>query len=1047
VVVLCVGVQADDTESDRKYNLNVYWADTPPVLDGSMDDACWQDAEAIDKFAVYYSDPLRHATRQTEVRACYDAGSLYLFFTMHQEEMDEVVLGRPEDYRNQNVLQICRWAGLRNDAIEFFLNQRHPPVEGRTFHFRANAHGARWEEPVNASAREWKPDWKIVVDHSQPGRWTAEVAIPFSELRFTDGDKTEENRRYKANITYADTPVDGDVWRAQFFRYQAGLPETSHWSLTPSSPSHGYYFGFMRFRGRKDGSELPKVMVEKQPSVDKFGDAEMELAVSPADGVEAEFFLFNDGEQVNNGVLDIDNGHLNLSYRINNGGDWILQVDMTRQGDLFYRGVSGAKLPPIGSVADDILHKTEKIREFIRPVSEPRIQTVLEEVTGLETAAIALNERLKESDSWSDEDWQQAIDQADELSGEIENLDFHLYRLKLLDDLDHLPGFVAVVADSDTKIYPQEGLLINTGMPAAQLEAAGNMYESFQVALIPFWESNEAVEVEFSDLTGEKGTIASGNLSYRIVDYVKMKDSTLASLDGIREYEPDVLRSAYAFDLQPDRIATLWVDVHCPEGTAEGEYAGTMRISAGSEMAEVGIQLYAYGFDIPAKATLKNNHWFNIGTSFGLLRYYKDISHSDYTINDYREHLKLGKKYRITIFPDDYGFKMCSDMLPIRRLADGSLDYDFSIWEDWYELGFEYGGNLIRASGGCNGAVFRPFINPSSLKVVSEEDGKTYTFGELYPEWYEMLRQRRKDGTWRPEHMFEHPGLRQYLRQWTDFLDRKGWLAENVHYEIQDEKPPYDVIMWHRLLRELIPEMPLLSYAARPEKVKDNLRYYGYIDIWAPGLYAFDNEDYVRAMRERYANYGERTSFYVCSGWGWHAPYTSTRVLPWAAFQHDVHHFLHFMAANFSIPKDEISRDPDERYPAVPLPGSFQQYNLVWPGPDMDLYPSIRLSSMRDGMQDYEVLTILKDRCRYMVPEVPLHLELLQEAEALLDLDELFAGLTYQSGFPPDSGGRGWQYIGKKVNLAEHRGKVARLIQKMNDAIKAYPEVLSEQDE
>ncbi|MBI4023780.1 MAG: hypothetical protein HY360_02300, partial [Verrucomicrobia bacterium] len=78
--------------------LNVYWADTPPVIDGKMDDACWQEAEVAQDFLLL---PSGAPTQPTEVRLAYDARNLYVFFKLYEARMDQVDVGKPETGRDQ----------------------------------------------------------------------------------------------------------------------------------------------------------------------------------------------------------------------------------------------------------------------------------------------------------------------------------------------------------------------------------------------------------------------------------------------------------------------------------------------------------------------------------------------------------------------------------------------------------------------------------------------------------------------------------------------------------------------------------------------------------------------------------------------------------------------------------------------------------------------------------------------------------------------------------------------------------------------------------
>ncbi|HJN15175.1 MAG TPA: hypothetical protein QGH10_06790, partial [Armatimonadota bacterium] len=56
--------------------LTIYHTSEPPVLDGALDDACWQAASVASHFISAQKDRLPE--EQTQARACWDDENLYL---------------------------------------------------------------------------------------------------------------------------------------------------------------------------------------------------------------------------------------------------------------------------------------------------------------------------------------------------------------------------------------------------------------------------------------------------------------------------------------------------------------------------------------------------------------------------------------------------------------------------------------------------------------------------------------------------------------------------------------------------------------------------------------------------------------------------------------------------------------------------------------------------------------------------------------------------------------------------------------------------------
>ena len=160
----------------------------PPSIDGQLDDACWQEIEAVSGFYQY--DPVNgvHASEETLVWAAYDKKCLYFAFLMKDSQPDKI------------------WAELTprnryraNDSIEVILdtyNDRRTNIE-----FTVNARGVQ----RNSFETIWKSKAVIRKDG-----WAAEIAIPFKSLRFS----TQEEQ----------------TWGINFQRYIQRLNELDFWT-------------------------------------------------------------------------------------------------------------------------------------------------------------------------------------------------------------------------------------------------------------------------------------------------------------------------------------------------------------------------------------------------------------------------------------------------------------------------------------------------------------------------------------------------------------------------------------------------------------------------------------------------------------------------------------------------------------------------------------------------------------------------------------------------------------------------------------------------
>ena len=97
--------------------------------------------------------------------------------------------------------------------------------------------------------------------------------------------------------------------------------------------------------------------------------------------------------------------------------------------------------------------------------------------------------------------------------------------------------------------------------------------------------------------------------------------------------------------------------------------------------------------------------------------------------------------------------------------------------------------------------------------------------------------------------------------------------------------------------------------------------------------------------------------------------------------------------------------------------------NLVYPGPDGRIYPSLRLENLRNGVADYEYLTMLKNSIETLKgSKYQDKQSLLDKASALLVIPANVAVAVNNYSSDPD-------------NLLKYRIKVAEMIEEINAAL------------
>ncbi len=210
------------------------WASKPPVLDGKLDDPCWQQAKVIDHFAAYWNKTPRSGTRAYLV---WDDEAIYYAGTMTDAEVRAF-----GTHRNDTL-----WDG---DVFELFLKPSAERPE--YFEFQGNPRGFVFEMAFSKRGQHPEPYSKgpvlgtkavAVVDGTldHPGDkdkgWTIEGRIPWTAFELTGA-----------------RPKPGDSWLFAICRYDYGPQGTepvqmSSAPLTQLSFHHYEDYGTLRFEG------------------------------------------------------------------------------------------------------------------------------------------------------------------------------------------------------------------------------------------------------------------------------------------------------------------------------------------------------------------------------------------------------------------------------------------------------------------------------------------------------------------------------------------------------------------------------------------------------------------------------------------------------------------------------------------------------------------------------------------------------------------------------------------------------------------------------
>lgn len=490
--------------------------------------------------------------------------------------------------------------------------------------------------------------------------------------------------------------------------------------------------------------------------------------------------------------------------------------------------------------------------------------------------------------------------------------------------------------DSLTKVFPDDAAGARE-LEASEFDAARNSNVSIQLAL----RSDATVgglDVDIRPLSGPGLPIDT--ISVRWVDYVVVTGNTgnTPREELVKEAPalfPDVIFTEFPITLKKNRTTSLWLTVNVPAGQTPGIYRGRIRLRQGEdELATASFRLWVHQATVPHPIPLYITNYFNLSEAH-LQQFYGCSQFSEPWWELVRNMAGfMGRYYQTSIGADPV-------QLVKADAAGGQIRYDFDNFEKFIETfktagvpGPIEGGNLLDRQRRRDAPVMTP------AWVI--ENGKA------------VLKQVE----------FKDPAAQQFLNTFLpalrNVLDKRGWTKDYLQ-GILDEPNEWeraDFVKAGELIRKHLPGVRTIE----PVGANQDLAFMEKtVDIWVPLLGSFD--DKLPAMEE-HVKRGGQVWFYTCLAPRGRYPnrfidysLLKVRLLHWINFKHNFKGFLHW-GGNFWGPEPTMDTQPviNEGRTYLPPGDAYITYpNRL----QRSLYSSIRLEQMREGIEDFGLLTEL----------------------------------------------------------------------------------------
>jgi len=204
--------QEQATVSKKIYTTKALVDHESPAIDGHINEKCWEIVDWSTDFVEREPDENTAPTEQTKFKIIYDKKFLYIAFRCYDKEPSKIVK------------RMSRRDGFEGDWVEINIDSYHDKRSG--FSFTSSVSGVKGDEFISDNGNNWDGSWNPIwylKTHIDEEGWTAEVKIPFSQLKFGN-DKEQiwgiqvQRRFFRAEerSTWQRIPLDAPGWVSEF---------------------------------------------------------------------------------------------------------------------------------------------------------------------------------------------------------------------------------------------------------------------------------------------------------------------------------------------------------------------------------------------------------------------------------------------------------------------------------------------------------------------------------------------------------------------------------------------------------------------------------------------------------------------------------------------------------------------------------------------------------------------------------------------------------------------------------------------------------------
>lgn len=487
------------------------------------------------------------------------------------------------------------------------------------------------------------------------------------------------------------------------------------------------------------------------------------------------------------------------------------------------------------------------------------------------------------------------------------------------------------------------------------LVSAKNEYESAQIALRSDESAFTIAGVEFSDLSSSAtdSRIDGNHLKYRFVEYgltdTVQPNAFFPERVGQPIYPaselPDPLSNEASMQVEAGSTQPIFITAYVPPGAMPGDYDGTVTVKTTLGDVHLPIHIEVGSAEIPRtnESRFVNYQWAMTN----------GFTWDGFSWDGYPETMyDVGKNY--------YGIDTYSDAWfeLMDQFASVMAEYRQNMIWVRTDLLLQAGGTYLSAfkegiPEHIDWSVFDRYVQTFIDRGITHFANVHLIHALNYMPEGEKPSADIWNGQQLPDALpVTDEFLNNYMTALRDHLKDKGWIGEdgfNWYQHIRDEPTSgKDRNYWTyiaRKLKQVAPEIKTMDADPNGVLMDDSTK--PYVDVWVPLTPAFQEK---KALYQAEQAAGKEMWVYTCDvnqpPWlnrFWTQPTLTGRLLFWNLSQDNVTGHLHWGWNAWYV-------------------GSYHGDNtIVYPDKEhMTVKSSLRYEAQRDGLEDYELLEIVK---------------------------------------------------------------------------------------